>query len=51
MEKKALTDQELIEQFACKRVKAVLPKSKVIATIRSGIKWKTLWKKIPEKFR
>lgn len=51
MEKRELSDEELIEAFACKHVKAALPKNKENEKEQSHLKWKELWKRITGKFK
>lgn len=51
MNKKELTDEELIELFACKSVKAALPKTKAKENKQAGIKWKGIWKRISKIFK
>jgi hypothetical protein len=51
MNKKELTDEQLIELFACKSVKAALPQTKSKENKGAGLAWKGIWKRISKFFK
>jgi hypothetical protein len=51
MKKKEPTDEELIEQFACKSVKVALPQGKARESRQLGLTWKEVWRRILGKYK